>query len=229
MNSIQKIESSVFKKSFTDHVLKFEDDDKADILNTVQYIIFAVILVSVLHIALGRIMPEPDEMKGNFELLAEVLMHSVTFFLGLFMIDRLITFVPSYSGTNYKPVNMITLVLAFVALQADADSVLGKKMRILFQRAQNYWDGTENFQEGNCAKGGDKEHQGVKTIQPVSGMRNRVVEGNAASGNVPCTSPPCEQFTGAMNNMQPRDVMGPLPTMMMNEPVAANEVGFSSF
>lgn len=128
---IQKVERQVFKNNFVEHVFKFDDGAKTDLLNGIQYILFAVIFVTILNSALGRIMTDADESKGDVELFGEIMVHLIIMFVGLIMVDRIITFIPTYSGSEYKPINMMTLIFVFIVLQMDSESVLGRKMRML--------------------------------------------------------------------------------------------------
>jgi hypothetical protein len=101
------------KKNFVKHVFNFDDDSKSEILNIIQYSLIALIPVVVLNKTMAKYIPEADENKGTLEVVAEVLIQVISMFMGLLIIHRLVTFVPTYSGTKYPEYNIIFIVLLF--------------------------------------------------------------------------------------------------------------------
>lgn len=236
---IQKVERQVFKNNFVEHVFKFDDGAKTDLLNGIQYILFAVIFVTILNSALGRIMTDADESKGDVELFGEIMVHLIIMFVGLIMVDRIITFIPTYSGSEYKPINMMTLIFVFIVLQMDSESVLGRKMRMLLGRVNEVWDGAregnqnagEQGQQGQQGQGAQQGQQGgqqVMSSQPIAGQH---------SANI--MAPPQQpHMQGPQQPQQPQPPQQAPPMqggmqqgMMGFEPMAANasSSGFSSF
>ena len=99
------------KKSFLKHVFNFDNDSKSDILNIVQYALLAIIPVVILNKSMQKYVPEADEKKGSVEILAEVFIQIIVMFMGLLLIHRIITFVPTYSGAEYPEFNIIFIIL----------------------------------------------------------------------------------------------------------------------
>ena len=243
----QRIAPNASKKNFMNHVFKFDDDSKNEVLNTLQYLIMAIVLVSVLHTFLSSVMPEVAEEKGNVELLGETLVHAVAFFVGLFLIDRIITYVPSYSGVEYKPLNMITLALVFVALQLDSNSVLGNKIKLLAGRVNAYINGGEEIsavknkkhavEMNSVGANGARTNTSIPTrmgrLQNIAGngYREGMREGSSSIENVapPQQQQQQQQGFGNGGGFSGNDFYGPLPDMMSPEPVAANSIGFQAF
>ena len=89
------------KKSFFKHVFNFDNDTKSELLNIVQYAIMAIIPVVLVNKGIANYVPEADDKKNTLELMAEIIIQIVVMFLGLFMIDRIITYFPTYSGEKY--------------------------------------------------------------------------------------------------------------------------------
>ena len=231
---IQKVERQVFKNNFVEHVFKFDDGAKTDLLNGIQYILFALIFVTILNSALGRIMTDADESKGDVELFGEIMVHLIIMFVGLIMVDRIITFIPTYSGSEYKPINMMTLIFVFIVLQMDSESVLGRKMRMLLERVNEVWDGAregnqnagEQENKGAAQQGGQGQNtqqggQQVMSSQPIAGQH---------SSNI--MAPPQQPHMQAPQQQAPQMQGGGMSQGMMSfEPMAANasSSGFSSF
>ncbi len=82
---------------FMNHLLKFDGDTKGDLLNVIQYSILGLIPVVLFNKNILTLFPAAQEEKGNVELVVEVVGEIITIFLGIFLINRLITYIPTYS------------------------------------------------------------------------------------------------------------------------------------
>lgn len=151
------------KKNFVKHVFSFDDDSKSEILNIIQYSLIALIPVVVLNKTMAKYIPEADENKGSLEVVAEVLIQVISMFMGLLVIHRLVTFVPTYSGTKYPEYNIIFIVLAVLMITLSLQTKLGEKVGILFDRTTELW-------QGKIEKPGAKKGN-VKVSQPIAGQQ----------------------------------------------------------
>ena len=147
------------KKNFFKHVFNFDDDSKSDMLNIIQYALIAIIPVIVLNKSMQKYVPEADEQKGNLEILAEVVLQVIVMFIGLLLVHRIITFVPTYSGIDYPEFNIVFVILAVLMITLSLQTKLGEKVSILTERLTELWEG----------KTDNKKKKGtVKVSQPIS-------------------------------------------------------------
>jgi hypothetical protein len=159
-------------KSFFKHVFNFDDDSKSDILNIIQYALIAMIPVVVLNKSIGKYVPESDDKKGSLEISAEIMIQVIVTFMGLLIIHRIITFIPTYSGAKYPEFHIIYIVLAILMIAMSLQTKLGEKVGILVDRVMELWDGKS-----------DKKKRGknsVKVSQPISGQITGQQMNNAA-------------------------------------------------
>jgi hypothetical protein len=153
------------KQNFFKHVFNFEDESKADMLNIVQYSLIAIIPVIILNKSMAKYVPEADETKGSLEIVAEVIVQSITMFIGLLLIHRIITYIPTYSGSKYPEFNIILIILAVLMITLSLQTKLGEKVSLLFDRVVELWDGkSEKPKKQSSGK--------VKVSQPISGTQN---------------------------------------------------------
>lgn len=232
------------KKNFVKHVFSFDDDSKSEILNIIQYSLIALIPVVVLNKTMAKYIPEADENKGSLEVVAEVLIQVISMFMGLLVIHRLVTFVPTYSGTKYPEYNIIFIVLAVLMITLSLQTKLGEKVGILFDRVLELW-------HGRVEKPGQKKGN-VKVSQPIAGQQpqQQMIVNPAASigqaamnqsiytdgtsiGSLPMNGG--NQFgqgAGGQQHVGQQQQMGQ-PMMESFEPAAANSVlggnGFGSW
>ena len=133
------IEGGMVKQSslnrFSNHVFDFSEDSKQDMMNLLQFGVLSLVPVVILNKTLNRYVPEASYMKGTFELVFEVLAQTGAMLLGLVLIERLITFVPTLSGKEYDKINRIVFVMPFLMILLSIQSKLGDKANILYKRA----------------------------------------------------------------------------------------------
>jgi len=153
--------------SFFKHVFSFNEDSKSEMLNIVQYSLLAIIPIVILNKLSQKYVPEADEEKGTFEILAEVIVQVLVIFLGLMLINRIITFVPTYSGIKYPEFNVTYIILAVLMITLSLQTKLGEKVGILTDRLSELWDGTSS---DNKKKSKGKGRGNVKISQPISGQ-----------------------------------------------------------
>jgi hypothetical protein len=147
-------------KTFLSHVFNFDEDTKDTLLNVSQYTALSVIPVVLVNKAVQRVFPEPDEDKSNLEILAEVIGQLVFMLVAIFFVHRLVTFVPTYSGAEYKELNLFSVVLVFLVLMLSVQTRAGQKVNILMDRLIDYY-------EGAPASKKDTKEQPSQQQQPV--------------------------------------------------------------
>ena len=216
------------KPGFFKHVFNFDEDSKCEIMNIVQYAILALIPVIILNKTMQRFVPEADDEKGNFEILAEVVGQVIAMFLGILVIHRVITYIPTYSGEKYCDFAITNIILAVLVIILSLQTKLGEKVSIIVDRIMELWEGprdTKGKGNKNGNKGGNKSGS-VKVSQPISQGQNAMSQsinsmGTTAINTLPMAQPTTQALPD-YNNMQQQE-MG-----MGFEPMAAN-AGGSSF
>jgi hypothetical protein len=153
--------TDVHKKTFFNHVFSQTEEGKAEILNVVQYSLLGVVPVLILNKLIQRFIPEADPDKSTLELLAEIFIQLIVMFCGIIVIHRIITYIPTYSGFKYESLTLTNVILAFLIIVLSIQTKLGIKVNILFDRANDLWNGTSNDSKENVKRG-------VRVNKPVS-------------------------------------------------------------
>jgi hypothetical protein len=169
------MDSSDDSKGFLKHVFNFDDDSKYDILNIIQYALIALIPVIILNKSMSNYVPEADDKKSSVELSAEIIIQIIVMFIGLLIIHRVITFVPTYSGVKYPDFNIVFIILAVLMITLSLQTKLGEKVSILFDRLMDLWNGTDSSKKKG--KSGN-----VKVTQPIAGQQQQM--GGSITGQV---------------------------------------------
>jgi hypothetical protein len=239
------MDSSDDSKSFLKHVFNFDDDSKSEILNILQYSLIAIIPIVILNKTMQKYVPESDDKKSSLEITAEVLIQIIVMFMGLLLIHRIITYIPTYSGSNYPEFHIVYIILAILMITLSLQTKLGEKVSILVDRIFELWNGKED----NKKKNGKNGNSSVKVSQPISGQITGQPISNYTDGTAISSLPTYDATQGNQNTLAPQqlpnyDAMyrqdntplvgaatpGQTESMGMMEPMAANSVlGGGSF
>lgn len=152
------------KTGFFKHVFNFNEESKVDMMNIVQYSVLALVPLVILNKLMQKYVPEADDEKNHFEILAEIIGQVVALFLGILIIHRIITYIPTYSGENYADFSVTNIILAVLVIILSLQTKLGEKVSILVDRVTELWQGPKDTKTG--AKGKGKGN--VRVSQPIS-------------------------------------------------------------
>lgn len=214
------------KEGFIGHVFNFNANAKEEMMNIVQYAILAVIPVVLLNKSIQRFIPEVDDEKSSLEIVVEVVVQLIFMFLGIFFIDRLVTFVPTYSTKKYEPLSVINIILSMLVITLSLQTRLGEKVSILVDRVNEMWSGSSE-DDGKKKK---KKKRGTSVNSNASSQSNPV--------SMPASSPPGSTSIGtlppvnydSMYQQQPTPLVNAAePSMETFEPMAANSGGGGAF
>lgn len=230
-------------KNFIEHVTNWNNDSKNEIFNSIQYLAMIFIPLLFLNNLIESMIPKLDTKKSNIELLGEILGHSLFLICSVVLLNRIITFFPTYSGRDYDKVSLIEFVL-FVVLAVPK---ISNKSKELFKRLKIAWDGKEEAKKSNTNKQNNQQQQQqniVSVSQPISGGS---ILAPPQSTKLPPQNPqyqgqhqqmtqqqPPPQQAATSNQIYNNNGFGGLqgaqaPNQMANpEPMAAND-GFGAF
>ena len=148
------------------HIFKFDDDTKSNLMNISQYALLAIMPVAILQNISEKVFPEFDASKGTMELLAEILGQSLITIVGLFFIHRVITAVPTFSGSAMGDLNLFSIIVVFLLTSFMFDGKVEKKFKAISSRMMDLWDGKSSEDKDKKAqKGGGSV---VSVSQPIS-------------------------------------------------------------
>ena len=217
------------KPGFFKHVFNFDEDSKCEMMNIVQYAILALIPVIILNKSMQRFVPEADDEKGNFEILAELVGQVVAMFLGILVIHRVITYIPTYSGEKYGDFAITNIILAVLVIILSLQTKLGEKVSIIVDRIMELWEGPQDTKgKGNNKNGNKGGKNNVKVSQPIAQGINAMSQsinsmGTTAINTLPMAQPTTQALPDYNNMNQQEMGMG----QDSFEPMAANSGGGS--
>jgi hypothetical protein len=205
------------KPGFFKHVFNFDEESKTEILNIIQYAVLALVPIIILNKIMQKYVPEADDEKKSIEILSEVLAQVIFMFLGIFIIHRILTYIPTYSGEKYPVWNIIGPIIPMLVIITSLQTKLGEKISILVDRLEELWEGPKDTKKG---KNGN-----VKVSQPIS--QNQSMETMRTMGSTSISSLPSPQ-TQQMPSYDQTQQQNSGQVIESFEPEAANG-GFGAF
>ena len=157
LDNATKSSSGFFK-----YVFNFDEDSKGDLLNIIQYALLAIIPIVSINKLMQNYVPEADDDKGNLELSMEIILQTIGMFIAIFFINRMITYIPTYSGIKYPEFSVIFIILAVLMITLSLQTKLGEKVSILSDRLVELWNGKSETKKNGAKKGN------VRVSQPIS-------------------------------------------------------------
>lgn len=199
---------------FFNHVFNFDSDNKANMLNLIQYILIGIIPIVLTLKAIKIYIPEEDDTKQTLEISLEVVIQLVSIFFAIWFIDRIIRYFPTYSGVAYHKFNEVNFVLPLLIILVTMQTKLGAKINILVERALDIWNGNSGAHVGNSKQGNVRVSQpivtpGIHQVSRADNLDNTLI------------APPAQQLP-AQNNISMIDA---LPNMANT----GGNAGLSSF
>lgn len=166
-------EKSNSSNGFFKYVFNFDGDSKGEMINLVQYSILAIIPVVVLNKLIQRFVPEIDENKGSIEILVEVIIQVIVMFVGLLFINRVITYIPTFSKMAYPEIQIIFFVLPVLMIILSLQTRIGEKVSILTDRVKELWDGKMSTSSSSNSKNqqgqsNSQNNKNIRVSQPIS-------------------------------------------------------------
>jgi len=147
--------------NFFSYVFNFDEDNKAGILNMIQYTLIAIIPVIILLKLVKHYIPEDDDSKPSLEILVEVILQLIIIFLSIWFIDKIIRFIPTYSGVCYFKFNETNFIIPILIVLITMQTKLGAKINLLLDRVSELWGGSKNQEKST-------KDSNIKIRQPLA-------------------------------------------------------------
>ena len=222
MESIKEtLQDTIPKKNFFSHVFDFDKTSQNDILNVIQYIILAIIPTILLNKGVQKVFPDADEEKGNIEILAEMVGQLIFMFIGFILVHRMVTYIPTLSKTDYAEVNILTIIIQFLALVLSLQTKVGGKTNILLDRLYEHWEG----------KPSQPQQQQQQQQQQAPSQQGSLLPPPMVQTSAPTQGPQQDfnkMYEGPVNPLVNAATPGMGGSYEQFEPMAAND-GFGAF
>lgn len=212
---------------FLNYVFNFDHENKSRMINMTQYTLLTVIPVLLILRGIKHVIPEEDESKGSFEILAESMAQIILIVLSIWFTNKIINYIPTYSGEEYPKFNEISFIIPFILIMATMQTKLGAKFNILIDRFIVLVIGKK---EEKITQNTSQQQNGqnvVRVTQPISGQhqpsqadyldKSQLLPSNPQMSAMP-------QMQQLPQQIQPQNDFNNMYAQS-NEPMAANDGG----
>ena len=148
---------------FVSKVTRFDSDTKNDLLNIVQYVITAIIPITIVYFIIKRLFDSDKPPTGStLELLAEITAQAITTVVLLLVVHRIIESLPTYSGVPIAAAEYPNIILGLTISMISFNPIVSSKINIIYTRLMDYWNGNSTVSVNDNS---------VSVSQPISGSR----------------------------------------------------------
>ena len=239
MDKLNDVDSEKSSLGFFKYVFNFDEENKHNIMNMIQYTLLSIIPVLITLRLIKHIVPEEDETKGSLEITVECVGQIILIIMAIWFTNKIIRYIPTYSGEYYGKFNETNFIIPFIIILATMQTKLGAKLNILIDRTIGLWKGKKEEpiqpQQGQQGQGQNV----VRVTQPFAGGQRQINQADYLDRNQLLPSNPQltampqqqqqQQQNPDFNSMYPNNPT-PMPGAMqpgggIMEPMAANEGG----
>tara|TARA_B110000114_G_C15072731_1_gene390390 strand:- start:41 stop:733 length:693 start_codon:yes stop_codon:yes gene_type:complete len=214
------------QESFVSYMFHLSQKDKVELMNVTQYIVLAIIPLSILVKLMRSYLPQYDDYKGNIEIIVEVLLQLILLFVFFWFIHRLIHYFPTYSGGTYGSINLFHIVVPLMFVLFSLDTSLSQKVNLLLNRFLVYVGLQKEMMTNICDENEEIVTPPSIHLPPPGNMDNPYPQNTKQESNGVNYNQMYEKTTNKMvgASQPPQNVYSD------QGPMAANEVlGLSSF
>jgi hypothetical protein len=210
------------------HVFSSTEESKSEILNVIQYAVLGVIPIVLLNKLIQRFSPEADPDSSSIEISIEIMVQIIVMFVGIILIHRIITYIPTYSGFKYENMNLSGSILLFLMILLSIQTKMGLKVNILYDRLVDLWEGNTDSGNGNGNGNGNRK-KNMKVLNTGSGGMHSPSQADHLDGGQSGVFPPMMSSTTTSQSLGGHNYMmggGGGGSGMMETPLLpANSVG----
>ena len=228
---------NISANGFLSHVLNFDNENKAIVMNSFQYLFMALIPVVLILKLIKYYIPEEDSDKASLEIGFEILLQLFIIVFFIYLLDKIIRYFPTFSKINYMDMNIINIILPTLIIMLTMQTKLGAKINILYDRLHNRLFGNTSSETNKS------QYLGKTNLAPVnSNNRLNIPETHQTSRADQLDNTMIAPPSGQMNHHNTVSLIDNLPNFVnnnqqnnipngvmqnvfdSNEPLAANDV-----
>ena len=210
----------ITNQGFFTYVFKLSKFKQQDLLNILQYSAISVIPIMLFIYFTKKYFPLVSEDDSSIYIFTLTVIELLFMMVGIFFIDRIINYIPTYSGKYYETINLTTIILIFILFMLLTHGGFRLRTAILLQRFDDWFtlDDIIARKLGMTPKPFDITMEDVKPVQK-KGKGNNKASNGAANSNA--------QGGGGQQMSQQYATPAPLPTQGPMMPNPASNYGGS--
>jgi hypothetical protein len=129
----------ITNQGFFSYVFKLSKFKQEDLLNIIQYSSLSVIPIILFIYFVKKYSPNITHEDSSLYMFILTFIELMIMIIGIFFIDRIINFIPTFSGKYYETINLTTVIIVFVTLMLLSHAGYRERTAILLYRFDNWF------------------------------------------------------------------------------------------
>jgi hypothetical protein len=129
----------ITNQGFFTYVFKLSKFKQEDLMNIVQYTLLSIVPVILFVYFTKKYFPSLEESDSSLYIFTVTVIELIFMIIGIFFIDRIINYIPTYSGKYYETINLTTIVVIFVLFMLITETGFKKRTLIMLERFDKFF------------------------------------------------------------------------------------------
>lgn len=129
----------ITNQGFFTYVFKLSRFKQEDLMNIVQYTLLSIVPVILFVYFTKKYFPSLEENDSSLYMFTITVIELIFMIIGIFFIDRIINYIPTYSGKYYETINLTTIVIIFVLFMLITETGFKKRTLVLLERFDKFF------------------------------------------------------------------------------------------
>ena len=129
----------ITNQGFFAYVFKLSKFKQQDLLNILQYSAISVIPIMLFIYFTKKYFPTVSHDDSTLYIFIVTFIEIMFMIMGIFFIDRIINYIPTYSGKYYETINLTTVIIVFVIFIMFIQAGFRERASILLHRFDNWF------------------------------------------------------------------------------------------
>jgi hypothetical protein len=129
----------ITNQGFFTYVFKLSKFKQEDLMNIVQYTLLSIVPVVLFIYFTKKYFPSLEESDSSLYIFTVTVIELIFMIIGIFFIDRIINYIPTYSGKYYETINLTTIVVIFVLFMLITETGFKKRTLVMLERFDKFF------------------------------------------------------------------------------------------
>jgi len=129
----------ITNQGFFSYVFKLSKFKQEDLLNIIQYSSLSIIPIMLFIYFTRKYSPSASHEDSSIYMFIITFIELMFMIIGIFFIDRIINYIPTFSGKYYETINLTTIIIVFVIIMLLMHAGFRERTAILLHRFDNWF------------------------------------------------------------------------------------------
>ena len=129
----------ITNQGFFSYVFKLSKFKQEDLLNIIQYSSLSIIPIMLFIYFTKKYSPGATHEDSSLYMFIITFIELMVMIIGIFFIDRIINYIPTFSGKYYESINLTTVIIVFVILMLISHAGFRERTAILLYRFDTWF------------------------------------------------------------------------------------------